>query len=276
MPVVGREGRGGRDARRAPRRPPAAPAPRCRTAGAPRRRAAGRRTRRRADARARRARGPRPRRRRAGARCACSGRGLQQRRERQHRGGQPDGVARDLVALARPHLLQRGRRPLEHGARVGAAQQGLRGQLRRRTPQAAVAQHHVDPVAGAGVGRADPLEVGEPGERVGHGEDGSRGDGRARSRDTVSAMSDEPPTTPATADRARSFGSVAEAYDRGRPTYPAEAVAWLAGGEAKVVLELARRHRQADARAGRPGPRRLRDRARRGDARGAAAAGRPR
>ena len=59
-------------------------------------------------------------------------------------------------------------------------------------------------------------------------------------------MSDEPPTTPATADRARSFGSVAEAYDRGRPTYPAEAVAWLAGGEAKVVLELGRRHRQAD------------------------------
>ena len=52
-------------------------------------------------------------------------------------------------------------------------------------------------------------------------------------------MSDEPPTTPPTADRARSFGSVAEAYDRGRPTYPAEAVAWLAGGEAKVVLELA-------------------------------------
>ena len=52
-------------------------------------------------------------------------------------------------------------------------------------------------------------------------------------------MSDEPPTTPATTDRARSFGSVAEAYDRGRPTYPAEAVAWLAGGEAKVVLELA-------------------------------------
>jgi ubiquinone/menaquinone biosynthesis C-methylase UbiE len=52
-------------------------------------------------------------------------------------------------------------------------------------------------------------------------------------------MSDEPSTSPATADRARSFGSVAEAYDRGRPGYPAEAVAWLAGGDAKVVLELA-------------------------------------
>ena len=52
-------------------------------------------------------------------------------------------------------------------------------------------------------------------------------------------MSDEQPETPATPDRARSFGAVAEAYDRGRPTYPAEAAAWLVGGEAKVVLELA-------------------------------------
>ena len=52
-------------------------------------------------------------------------------------------------------------------------------------------------------------------------------------------MSDEQPETPATPDRARSCGAGAEAYDRGRPTYPAEAAAWLVGGEAKVVLELA-------------------------------------
>jgi ubiquinone/menaquinone biosynthesis C-methylase UbiE len=51
-------------------------------------------------------------------------------------------------------------------------------------------------------------------------------------------MSDELPQPPATVDRARSFGAVAQAYDRGRPAYPADAVAWLAGGEAKVVLEL--------------------------------------
>lgn len=51
-------------------------------------------------------------------------------------------------------------------------------------------------------------------------------------------MSDEVPASPAPVDRARSFGSVAEAYDRGRPAYPADAVAWLAGGEARVVLEL--------------------------------------
>jgi ubiquinone/menaquinone biosynthesis C-methylase UbiE len=51
-------------------------------------------------------------------------------------------------------------------------------------------------------------------------------------------MSDEHPESPATANPARSFGSVAQAYDRGRPAYPADAVSWLAGGEAKVVLEL--------------------------------------
>jgi ubiquinone/menaquinone biosynthesis C-methylase UbiE len=50
-------------------------------------------------------------------------------------------------------------------------------------------------------------------------------------------MSDELPATQPV-DPARSFGSVAEAYDRGRPSYPVEAVEWLAGGEAKVVLEL--------------------------------------
>ena len=35
-----------------------------------------------------------------------------------------------------------------------------------------------------------------------------------------------------------SFGAVADAYDRGRPSYPAEAVAWLLDGDAKIVLEL--------------------------------------
>lgn len=38
--------------------------------------------------------------------------------------------------------------------------------------------------------------------------------------------------------RARCFGSVAEAYDRGRPGFPAEAAAWLAGREPATVLEL--------------------------------------
>ncbi len=37
---------------------------------------------------------------------------------------------------------------------------------------------------------------------------------------------------------ARSFDSVADAYDRGRPTYPAEAVEWLVGSDQKSVLEV--------------------------------------
>jgi len=37
---------------------------------------------------------------------------------------------------------------------------------------------------------------------------------------------------------ARSFGSVVDAYDRGRPAYPREAVAWLAGEQPVTVLEL--------------------------------------
>jgi ubiquinone/menaquinone biosynthesis C-methylase UbiE len=38
--------------------------------------------------------------------------------------------------------------------------------------------------------------------------------------------------------QARSFGGVAEAYERGRPTYPREAAAWLTSEEPLTVLEL--------------------------------------
>ncbi|WP_243395180.1 class I SAM-dependent methyltransferase [Nocardioides currus] len=48
-------------------------------------------------------------------------------------------------------------------------------------------------------------------------------------------MSDEQPGQTPLGD---SFGAVAEAYDRGRPSYPAEAIAWLLDGDAKIVLEL--------------------------------------
>ena len=37
---------------------------------------------------------------------------------------------------------------------------------------------------------------------------------------------------------ARSFGSVADAYDRGRPSYPRAAAAWLVGEQPVTVLEL--------------------------------------
>jgi ubiquinone/menaquinone biosynthesis C-methylase UbiE len=39
-------------------------------------------------------------------------------------------------------------------------------------------------------------------------------------------------------DWAHSFGGVAEAYERGRPTYPPDAVRWLLGEQPQIVLEL--------------------------------------
>jgi ubiquinone/menaquinone biosynthesis C-methylase UbiE len=50
-------------------------------------------------------------------------------------------------------------------------------------------------------------------------------------------------TTEQQREHARSFGGVADAYDRGRPTYPREAAAWLTGvpvdgGRSLRVLEL--------------------------------------
>ncbi|HEX3932398.1 MAG TPA: class I SAM-dependent methyltransferase [Nocardioides sp.] len=58
-------------------------------------------------------------------------------------------------------------------------------------------------------------------------------------------MSDEqPPAAPPEAadaghpDWAHSFGGVADAYERGRPTYPADAVRWMLGEQPVTVLEL--------------------------------------
>lgn len=50
-------------------------------------------------------------------------------------------------------------------------------------------------------------------------------------------MSEDQPT-PQPTRPSLSFGSVAQAYDRGRPGYPAQAVTWAVGGEARIVLEL--------------------------------------
>src|SRR3954452_4853430 len=43
---------------------------------------------------------------------------------------------------------------------------------------------------------------------------------------------------PPSADRALSFASVADAYDRARPSYPREAVEWLTGRVSATVVEL--------------------------------------
>ncbi len=51
-------------------------------------------------------------------------------------------------------------------------------------------------------------------------------------------MNDEQPTSSDLTPWARSFGAVAHAYDRGRPTYPADAATWLIGQESQIVLEL--------------------------------------
>jgi SAM-dependent methyltransferase len=51
-------------------------------------------------------------------------------------------------------------------------------------------------------------------------------------------MSDEQTSGAGGPDWAHSFGGVAEAYERGRPSYPAEAARWLLGDQPLTVLEL--------------------------------------
>ncbi len=48
----------------------------------------------------------------------------------------------------------------------------------------------------------------------------------------------DPHPRPATTDPALVFGSVAEAYDRARPSYPREAVEWMVGRTPSTVVEL--------------------------------------
>jgi len=62
-----------------------------------------------------------------------------------------------------------------------------------------------------------------------------RSPGRAGGRAAGDHAAD---TIPDKAVRARSFGAVADTYDRGRPGWPAEAIAWLLGPEALDVLDL--------------------------------------
>ena len=78
---------------------------------------------------------------------------------------------------ARADLLHARARALQHGARVRTAQQRLAGHVRGGTPQPAVAQHRVDPVAGRGERGRHALEGVEATEergRVGRGRAGGR------------------------------------------------------------------------------------------------------
>ena len=118
---------------------------------------------------------------------------------------------------------------------MGAAQQRLGGHLRRRPAQPAVAEQHVDAVAGGRERRRHALEGGQPGKGI---------DGSVVT--TGQAMPGTGPTQRVACNRwmtsccrqARSFGSVADVYDRGRPSFPREAAEWLVGTQPVTVLEL--------------------------------------
>ena len=144
------------------------------------------------------------------------GEGLQRRagehrREPEQLGRDPDGVGGHLVAGPLTHLGEGGRRALQHRARVRPAQQRLGGHLGRGAAQAAVAEHHVDAVAGGRVGRRDAFERENLRQRiVDHVSQAMRRYLRGLRSE---AMNKD------VGRRARSFGGVAESYHRGRPGY---------------------------------------------------------
>ena len=168
-------------------------------------------------------------------------------------------VARDLVALPRPHLGQRGGRALEHRARVGAPQQRLGGRLRRRTAQPAVAQHRVDAVAGGGERRRHPFQRLQPGKGV---------VGMAHGRKAI-----QPGNLDGDEHRPARAGPFLRRRRRGLRPRPADLPprgSRLADLRPAPHRARARRgHRQAHRAAGGAGPRRARDRPRPADARAA-------
>jgi hypothetical protein len=91
-----------------------------------------------------------------------------------------------------------------------------------------------------------------------------------------SARDERGPHSGETPDWAHSFGVVADAYERARPTYPREAAQWLVGQQAATVLELGCRHRQAHRAARRPRSRRSSPPTRPGHARPARSTSSPR
>src|SRR5690606_31635189 len=95
-----------------------------------------------------------------------------------------------------------------------------------------------------GAGAQHPGRVGELPCRGGRVHSAGPGD-RINRRDTAvrraRAWKDVVMSTAAHGEKARqarSFGAAAEEYERGRPSYPAEAIAWLVPEDARVVVDV--------------------------------------
>ena len=95
------------------------------------------------------------------------------------------------------------------------------------------------------------------------------GDRRGRQTDPPDAGAGLAVTRSDHDQRSLSFGAEAAAYERGRPSYPPEAIDWLLPPDAARGARPRRGHRQADHPAGRTRPRRGRGRSDPGNARAA-------
>ena len=192
---------------------------------------------------------------------ACARRPAEHRRQRQQLGRHPERGLRDLVAGAR-----RGPRPGTTPTPRGRRSRGRRGAATRRSSRARYAAARGR--AASRRSRRGPRRTPTARPRGTPARQGDRG--RRRSR-PVRLCQGGPATQrvacsrwmTSSSDQARSFGSVAEAYDRGRPSFPREAAEWLVGARAGDRARARRRHRQAHRAAGRARPRRARDRPRR-------------
>ena len=233
MPLC--EGNGAsRPARRGPPRRRRARVPRWSAVTRSRRCAAGRPTRRRAGGRAGRRAASR---RRQGVQ---PGQRLQRRasQHRDERRAARSTPAPRPAAISSPspvaHLRQRRRRALEHGTGVRAAQQRLGRRLRGRYAAARgrAARRRCRRALRRRPRARPPATPTRPG--------GPRSPAEHYRATTVGPM--PPDDLPTRRRRPRRpplcFGGVADAYERGRPGYPIEAVPWLTGDEPLSVLEL--------------------------------------
>ena len=157
----------------------------------------------------------------------------QGRRQRQQLGRHPDRrPARPRRPAPARTSSSDGGRALQHGAGVGAAQQRLGRRLRRvrRRPRSrSIASMPSRAAANADGTPSRASQASFSGGRGGRGHAAE-----AWHRQVASGvMSQDDPRL-----YARSFGAVADAYDRGRPSYPREAAAWLAAETPLTVLEL--------------------------------------